>query len=81
MAASQWLWEFSIHLDSEEAASRQPGEGMPACSQKTCQGQNRNLQGHREPLGGQEVGIILGKKMGPVTGTDSLLLQLLTRLP
>lgn len=42
-----------LHSSGQRRGSnRQDGEGMPACSQKTCQGQNRNLQGHREPLGG-----------------------------
>ena len=62
------------------SSSGQPGEGMPARSQKAYQGHNRNLLGCRQPLWGREVSTILGRKMGQVTSKGTLL-QLLVRLP
>lgn len=65
MAASQGLWELSIHLGGEEAAmGSQHGEGMPGGSQKACQGHNRNLLGCGQPPWGRAVGTSSGREWG-----------------
>lgn len=82
MAASQWLWELSVHLHSEEAAMGSMGK---ACQhdahRKPIRVRTAIFRGTASHCGARRlVGTILGNKMGPVTCTDSLL-QLLTRLP
>lgn len=81
MAASPWLWELSIHLDGEEAAIGSMEKSSQHGHRKPIKVRTEIFKGHGQPLCGQEVGTILGKKMGPVTCMGSLLLQLLTRLP
>lgn len=74
VAASQWLWEFSIHLDSEEEAIGRMGKACQHAHRKPVKVRTEIFRGTESHWGGQEVGTILGKKVGPVTGTDSLLL-------
>ena len=81
MAASQGLWEFFIHLDGEEVAIGSMRKACQHAPRKPLNVRTEIFTGHGQPLWGQEVGTILGRKMGPVTSKDSLLLQLLTRLP